>query len=61
MLAHLIPVGDPESENGLQLPQAYWAELWRPAVGLLQVVGALHHTLQPLAVLNAKDVADLMR
>lgn len=49
-----------EANCTLCLAKANWTEIQRSAIRFLQVVRALHDTVQPLAMLDSKHVADLV-
>lgn len=59
-LSHPVALDEFETHNVLQLPEANWAWLQGPQQCFVQAQRALHDALQPSAVPQANQVADLM-
>lgn len=58
--AHLVPVDELEAEDVLQLPQTDGTEVQGPPQGLVQAERPLHEAVQPAAVPQPQEMAELM-
>lgn len=58
---YLVSVCYIEANRHLQLAEADGTEIQRSTIGLLQMIGALHHAAQPLTMPDSKHMTDLMR
>lgn len=59
-LLYLVSFSYFEAHCTLRLAKTNWTEIQRSPIRLLQVVRALHDTVQPLAVLDSEHVANLV-
>lgn len=58
--SYLVSFTNVKADCSLQLTKADWTEIQGPSIRLLQVIGALHDTGQPLAVFKSKYMPNLM-